>query len=147
MTTLIEPNQPLKEDKIKEYAKTGLLILEWIIKFWIVISIAWLVYDFNAHPDKYAVVDKRLVKNDTNAVSNGVVAYVPEYLYTASTIEECKPLQSLNAYYNTWLKPLLFIIVLYSIIAMIIKHDLLKYLKKLEEHDEENISPEQEKKV
>ena len=125
------PSPPLKEDRIKKALDKGLFVLEWIIKFWIVLSIVWLVYDFNIHPENYAVVDERLEKNESMSEfgKTGQINYVPNYMYTASTTEECKPLKSLGNYYKRWLKPLLFLIVIYSILALIIRYNLLRYLK------------------
>ena len=103
------PSPPLKEERIKKAIDGGLFVLEWIIKFWIVLSIVWLVYDFTKHPENYAVVDERVDKNKSMSEfgENGALHYVPEYMYTASTMDECKPLKSLGDYYQRWLKPLL----------------------------------------
>jgi|SRR3990167_308936 len=119
----------MEEDKIRQYMENALWALEWIIRFYIIIVVSVLIYDFNAHPELYTVIGERPVKQMTEQgipLQANPYEIIPEYMYSASTMEECKPLQSLNKFYDRWLKPFLWMIILYALLALILKLNIKK---------------------
>lgn len=145
--------------KAKYYLKKTTTVLDLAIKIYIIVAIGILLYDYYSHPGMYNIVSERPAKQNINDSIPSLGTYnnnqiIPEYMYTASTMEECKPLVSLYKFYNRWLKPLLLLIVINSILALISRINFDKvenFFNRIDDEEahnkKENIQAKQEEKM
>ena len=122
-------------------------ILELCMKVYFIIIILAMVYNAKVHPEFFNVLKERPVKEVSNGIdlkqANGI--YTPEWMYQASTISECKPLEYFSSFYHTWLLPFIYLIILYSVLALLVKYwDKIKELIEKEDEQKENIQKDKE---
>ena len=124
------------------------LILKWwniVIRVYFIFLLCFLVYTNNTHPELLAVVSERppTALQDAMAINQAGVVY-PQWMYSASTVSECKPMNFLYEFYKKWFEPFIALLAGYALFS------LLLYLKewmdknKIEEDNENKTEPKKE---
>ena len=91
-----------------------------------------LVVDINRHPENYALVyerpQKAMIDNGIEMPIDSGIIY-PEWYYKASTVQECRPLVNILGYWDNWLKPSVYVLMVLAAFNILLQLDWDKLKK------------------
>lgn len=110
--------------------------------FYLIVVMAVLVWDNNTHPDKYNIVDNRLERDESNisllVQGQGLTTINPEFYYTASTMQECKPAVNIINFTKKWVDPFLTWMIVLIITKFLVSGKIEKMYYKYFKDDMED---------
>lgn len=122
-------------------------VLRWFniaIRVYFIFLLGFLVYTNNTHPELLNAVSERPPTDNKLFEDNmGGIIY-PNWMFKASTQEECKPMTFLYQYYKTWFEPFIILLAAYAALYLIVYvNDLVKKKGLLEEDNENKTEPKE----
>lgn len=100
-----------------------------IIVIYFLFLIVLFIYYWNNHPEFFNTINKRPVRDGISLTATDGFTY-PEWMYEASTMEECKPLVTLQKYFDRFLYPLCWFMIMLGLISLL-KWGIDKYANKI----------------